>query len=391
MLGFGMMQVVQGVVAFELTGKNQAVGFVALGSGFSMLFLSPVGGALSDRVSKKKMLTLAQGSIGLMFGVIAILIITDTITIWLLAGCSLILGSMFAMMGPTRQAWVGDLLSGPELARGVALTQLTMNGTRIVGPMIAGGLLYFDAIGPGGVYLAMFLVFCGVVGIMTRMEATTPRPRETKTSILADLKAGVHYIWNNGEVRLLTLCFAGIVLSAFSYMTILPGYLENALGHDASQLGFVFGATAVGGIATTLVMSARPPSNTVTAMFMFGGALAGSLFLLAIVPSFSGAMLVAVLIGAASSGFQMLNNVNLMERSDPEFFGRVMSVTMMAFGLNSMAAFPIGILADNLGERAALGGLSVVCLAVVVVGFMASTRVALLRPAPREVTAVVRD
>ena len=35
MLGFGMMNVVQGVVAFDLTGKNSAVGFVSVGQGIA--------------------------------------------------------------------------------------------------------------------------------------------------------------------------------------------------------------------------------------------------------------------------------------------------------------------------------------------------------------------
>ena len=85
MLAFGMMQVVQGKVAFDLTGRNGSVGFVYLGQGFAMLFLSPVGGALSDRVSKKKMLSLAQFIIGVTYGATAVLIATDLITISLLA------------------------------------------------------------------------------------------------------------------------------------------------------------------------------------------------------------------------------------------------------------------------------------------------------------------
>lgn len=92
MLAFGMMQVAQGVVAFDLTGKNGAVGFVFLGQGISMLLLSPVGGTLSDRVSKKRLLTSAQFVIGLMFALIATLIATGVITILMLAGASLVLG-----------------------------------------------------------------------------------------------------------------------------------------------------------------------------------------------------------------------------------------------------------------------------------------------------------
>src|SRR5947207_3535731 len=77
MLAFGMMQVVQGVVAFNLTGKNSAVGLVSFGQGLSMLFLSPVGGTLSDRISKKRLLSAVQFIIGAMFAIVAVLLATD--------------------------------------------------------------------------------------------------------------------------------------------------------------------------------------------------------------------------------------------------------------------------------------------------------------------------
>lgn len=383
MLAFGMMSVVQGVVAFELTGKNGAVGFVSLGQGIAMLFLSPVGGALSDRISKRRLLLFAQGAIGVMFGVIALLIYTDTITIWLLAGCTLILGCMFSLMGPTRQAWVGDLLQGPQLAQGVALQQLMMNATRIVGPLLAGALLAVKVIGTGGVYVAMTFTFVLVVFVLSFMQPTPPRPKARQLSVFGDLGEGFRYIRATSDVRLLTLVFAGVVLSAFSYQTLLPGLLENELGHPAEHLAIIFVTTAVGGILTTLVISARPPRQPSTLMLAFGAALGLSLLLLAITPGFALALVVAGLVGASSSGFQMLNNVTLMQRTSPEFFGRVMSVTMMAFGLNAIVAYPVGALADQIGEREAIAMLAVVCLVVVGFGFASSRRIAAAVPVVR--------
>lgn len=381
MLAFGMMQVVQGVVAFELTGKNSAVGFVFLGQGISMLILSPVGGTLSDRVSKKKLLTGAQFVIGAMFGVIAMLIVTGWITIFLLAGASLVLGCMYSMMGPTRQAWVGDLLEGPDLASGVALQQLMMNATRIVGPLIAGALIAAEPIGTAGAYFTMAGLFGAVVLVLMLMEATPPRPRTTATSVRADVTEGFRYIWQTPDVRLLALVFVGIVLSGFSYQTIMPGYLENTLGHPASHLGFLFGATAAGGIAVTLFFASRRPRNAAMAMLGCGAALAVSLALLSVSPGFWVALAVAAGVGAASSGFQMLNNVNLMERTEPAYFGRVMAVTMMAFGVNSIVAYPVGAIADGIGERTTLAGLAAICLGVVAAGWLAMRGAAVTRPA----------
>ncbi len=373
MVAFGMMNVAQGVVAFHLTGENSAVGFVSFGQGMAMLFLGPFGGALSDRISKRRLMLVSQSAIGLMFATIATLIITGTVTILLLASATLVMGTMFAIMGPARQAWIGDLLEGDELASGVALQQLMMNATRILGPLLAGLLIAFDGVGTGGAYILMALIFAAVVANLSFMAPAPPRKKAIPTSVLGDITEGIRYIARAPRVRLLTLMFLGVVLSGFSYQTLMPGFLENELGHPASQLGIIFGTTALGGIATTLVLAARAPrGDTFTLMSCFGVALAASLFLLSLAPTFWAALLVAALVGASSSGFQMLNNVSLMQSADPKFFGRVMAVTMMAFGVNSMAAFPVGELADHVGERLTMAMLSGLCLAIVAAAFAAS-------------------
>ncbi len=236
MLAFGMMQVVQGVVAFELTGKNSAVGFVFLGQGISMLILSPVGGTLSDRISKKRLLASAQFLIGAMFALIAVLIATGLITILILAGASLVLGCMYSIMGPTRQAWVGDLLQGDALARGVALQQLMMNSTRIIGPLLAGLLIATGGVGTAGTYFVMAALFAAVVAVLLQMAPSPPRPRANRTSVTTDLGQGFRYIWTDRDVRMLAVVFVGIVLSGFSYQAIMPGYLENTLGHRRATL-----------------------------------------------------------------------------------------------------------------------------------------------------------
>lgn len=61
---FTMMFVVQAVVAFDLTGKNSAVGALALASGVTQAVFAPIGGAVADRISRNRVLILTQGSSG---------------------------------------------------------------------------------------------------------------------------------------------------------------------------------------------------------------------------------------------------------------------------------------------------------------------------------------
>lgn len=372
MLGFGMMQVVQGVLSFDLTGKNSSVGFVAMGWGLPMLFLGPIGGALSDRFSKRMLLMFGQAAVGAIFFTIGMLYILDILTIWILFGMTALMGLTFAALMPARQAWVGDLLQGPALANGVALQQLMMNATRIVGPIAAGGLIAWAATGIGGTYLAMSSLFVVSFGLLFLMNPTSKRGANT-SSILGDLKVGLRYTWQNREVRLMMLMFAGVVMTAFSYQQLMPGFLENSLGQPTNRVGVIFGASAVGGIILTVILTTRGVgANPLNLMLIFGALSGVSLILMALAPTFPLALVGAGLVGASSSGFQMCNQVNLMQKTDPAFFGRVMSLTMTAFGLQMAIGFPAGAIADAVGERGTMTGLAIGCIAVCAIGWAAS-------------------
>jgi predicted MFS family arabinose efflux permease len=107
-------------------------------------------------------------------------------------------------------------------------------------------------------------------------------------------------------------------------------------------------------------------------MFVCGAATGVSVILMALAPTFELALVGAVLVGASSSGFQMCNQVNLMQKTDPAFFGRVMALTMTAFGLQMAIGFPAGAVADAVGERGTMIALALGCIAIVTIGWVAS-------------------
>ena len=372
-LSFSMKNVVQGIVAFDLTGKNGSVGLVALGTGVTMVVLGPFGGALGDRLSKRMLLLVSQSVIGVIFAVVGVLIVTDHITIWLLVGSTLFLGSAFAIMGPTRQAWIGELLDGPRLANGVALQQIAMNGTRVVGPFLVGAMVAISFIDAGGAYLFMAGTFAVVVGMLWLMPNSVARPPSGR-SVVGDLLQGGRYIWSTPELRLLAFMFVGTVITAFSYQTLLPGFLKYELGRSSQDLGFFYGAAAVGGLVITLFLAGNTARGTRTLMFIMGTLLGLSLLAFAAAPNVAVALCAMAAVGAFSSAFQLLNNVNLMRVCAPEFYGRVMSVTMMSFGMSSIASFPVGVIADHLGERVTMAGCACAGLLVIASGAFAVRR-----------------
>jgi predicted MFS family arabinose efflux permease len=86
---------------------------------------------------------------------------------------------------------------------------------------------------------------------------------------------------------------------------------------------------------------------------MFGGGvmLGAALIVMSAAPNFTIALVAMLMVGAGTGVFQMLNNALVMQEAEPAYYGRVMSLTMLAWGFNGLAGLPYGLLADAIGER----------------------------------------
>ncbi len=371
-LAFMMSWVAQSVVAFDLTGKNGSVGIVSLGMGVASLTIAPFGGAVADRVSKRGLLLVGQALAGLNFFVVGILIVADVITIPLLVASTFLLGVVFSFIAPARQAWVGDLLPERMVPNGIALTQVAMTGTRIIGPLLAGLLIAWPLVDTGGTYVAMGIIFVLVVATLWRLPNTAARQVEgARPGMFSSLRDGVRHVAGRPRLGLLAVSFILVVMTGYSYQVILPGYLENELGHPAKDLGILVSATAVTGLIVTVAIAGAASSRFAWPLMMGGAATLGvSLLVLAVAPTFEVAILAMLLTGAGTGAFQMLNNALVMQESAPEYYGRVMSLTMMAWGVNGLAGLPFGLLADAAGERTTIlvmaAGVLVVTAATVI-------------------------
>ena len=373
-LAFMMSSVVQSLVAYDLTGENAAVGLVAVGMGLSTILVSPFGGVIADRVSKRRLLLIGQSLLGINFLVVGVLIKTDHITVAALVASTFVMGTVFSFIGPARQAWIGDLLPTADLPNGIALQQVAMTGTRIFGPFFASGLAGIAIIGTGGTYLFMGGLFAFVVFSLVLLPPTTPRAHREGVSILGDMKLGLTHMSERPRLMLLAISFIVVIMGGYSYFVVLPGFLENELGRDSRDIGWLLGVSAVAGLAVTIGLAGMANSRHAWRLMLLGGLTLGlSLMLLSVVSGFGQALGAMLLVGAGSSAFQMLNNALVMQECDRAYYGRVMSITMLAWGFNGLAGFPLGELADATDERTTLLLMGAIVLAATIVtGFFSA-------------------
>ncbi len=374
-LAFFMSTVVQSVVAFRLTESNTAVGFVVFAQGIAMFLLGPLGGAMADRLPKRRVIASCQLLTTTVFFVLAIVMANDAIHVAWLALGSMLMGATFAFLGPTRQAFVVELVPDELRGNAVALSGVANNASRAVGPALAGVLLAWTVSGATGAYLVMGVLYALSVFTILALPHSPPRSNVADTHVLEDIAVGFRYVRDHRRLRLLVLLFMLVIMLGFPHVTLLPGLVENELGRQAESISLLFSISAVAALATSVIVVRKADSPAGATIFAGLGIGFGiSLVLLALAPTFEIAILAMLLLGATSGGFQALGMAVVMREAQPEFAGRVMALTMMAFGGFGLVGLQVGFLGDAVGERATLAGMG-----VVVCGVALWLRVALAR------------
>jgi MFS family permease len=365
-LGMQMQVLARGYLAFELTGKNSALGGVMLAFGLPQLILSLWGGVVADRFPKRTILFIAQSIIAANSAWLAFMIYFGLVEYWMLIVAGVVQGAGFAFVGPARQAFIGDLVGRQAIGNAVVLQQLSMNSTRVIGPSIAGAFIAIQFIGIGGVYLMTTLGFIITMLTMIHLPKGEPRPREDATSPMADIVDGLRYVRSRPQIALLILSSFAVIMIGFPYQSFLPSLAKVDYGVGAGALGFLNSAAAVGAVAATVWVASMSQNPKSWLYQPIAGILfAGSLIALALAPSYWVGIIVMVAVGGLASAFQSLNNSLTMMATDQMYTGRVQSISMMSWSLFGLAALPIGFVADHIGLRETLalqGVIVIVCL-----------------------------
>jgi MFS family permease len=351
---FFMANVVNSVVAFQLARTNRAVGTVVFAQGVAMATLAPLGGAGADRWPKRRLLAVTQTVAAIVFGSFALALALDRLSIAGMAAGSFVLGIVVSFLGPARQALAAELV-GPALrGNAVALNQVPLTGAQVLGPAVAGFLLA-TPLGPVGAYALMCALYVAAVLGLAPLPASPARTDTADTHVLADLRDGLRYVAAHRRLRLLVLYFVGVIMTGLSYITVLPGLVEHELGRSAAEVPPLFFTSALGGLAVALVTARMADSpRALPAFIVMPFVFAAGLIAVALAPSYPIAIGTMLLVGMGFSGLQTLNAAVIVRATEAAYFGRVFSLSMLAFAGVSLVSLPVGLLADAVGERTTL-------------------------------------
>jgi len=368
-IGTWMQSVAQAWLVLELTHSPLQLGIVSALQFTPVLLFSPVGGVLSDRFAKRKVLLVSQTAMQLQAFVLAALVWSGRIQYWHVAVLAAIYGLGRAIDIPARQSYVTDLVGRSDLANAVALNSVIMNGARIVGPAVAGLL-----IAAFGVALAFFLNGVSFVAVLVALVAirTEGRPDiNGRLGIREGVLGALSYAAATPPVAFTLGLMVVVSLVVLNFNVVVPLVARDVLNQGANGFGLLMSALGAGAVAgafgVALFRRGQPPLKFLVAS---AATLCAGLMALAAAGHFAVAALVLALLGCCQILFTTGCNTTLQLVAPNELRGRVMGLYTVTFaGMTPFGSLLVGWVAEHQGIRlacAAGGAIGLLGVAVLV-------------------------
>ena len=343
-------------LVLKLTGSGVQLGAVTAAQFLPLLLLGAVGGLVADRVNKRRLILLTQTSLALGSLLLGILTMSGIITMWMLYAISIWIGVTNAIDNPARQSFVGELVDRGSVANAVSLNAVVMNSARIIGPGIAGVVIYI--LGTGFLFMANAASFLAVIVALLLMRPQELFSSERVVRAKGQLREGFAYVWRTPRLRvpLLILLLVGTLAFEFqvSFPLLASATFHKGAGTYAAFMSFMGIGAVVGGL-----ISATFPQTSIRRLAYTSLGFGALIVVVSFMPNSTAAMLAIIPMGTLSMVFVSIANSTLQLNSDPSMRGRVLSLFTVAYqGSTPIGAPVVGYIGQQLGARysVAIGG-----------------------------------
>lgn len=345
-------------LVFELTDSQLWVGIVGGSAAISGILLTPVGGAVTDRSDRRKILGVSMLLFASLAVATGILDATSRISAVHLLVLALLIGAVDAFSNPAYRTMVVDLVGDSRLLGANALGQIGEFAGEVVAPLVVGVLITLR--GPGAAYfVAAGVLLCAALAMMfvrgTAVSQTRRNPdASTSSGMLDEIREGIQHAVRTPSVMPLLVISAASIFGAMVF-PLLPVYARDVLRVGPTGFGVLSAAIAagMGTGAMAMAVSKRIPQGgwaILIAHMLVYGSMAG--FAVSRVFVVSVALLFTLGVGTAIASNLVMTAVQT--RVDDHVRGRIMSIFRVTESFELFGLLLGGGLAMVVGNSSAL-------------------------------------
>lgn len=337
-------------LVYELSDSALTLGITVFCAQFPSFLFSMLGGVVSDRYNRFRVLLSTQVASLVQALLLAVLVYDGEYALWHILFLTGALGFINAFDVPARQAMVYDMVVKKEhLPNAIALNSSMVNVARLVGPALSGVVL--ASFGAEICFLSNAFSFMAVIVSLLMMRLPPFLPRERRSTIATELKEGWHYLRITPEISKVMLMLAGVSLFSLPFVTLLPVYAREIFDGDASTFGWLNSFVGLGAVSGALFLaSLRAGTNLKKVLFRSTILFAIGLLAFSYLTSFPVSSVFITLAGFGMMAQTTLSNTLIQTAVAPFMRGRVISYYAMAFfGMQPMGSLLVGTSADAIG------------------------------------------
>ena len=356
LIGMWAQRIAVAWLAWELTKSATWLGLIAFADLFPTIVLTPIAGVIADRVDRRKLSLISQSAAFLQAVILTVLVFTDWIDIYSLFVLTLLLGIAMAYATAARLAMVPNLMEAQYVPSALASDAAIYNSARVVGPMIAAGLI--SMLGIGGAFLVNCLTYVVFLICLMKIRLIRNESQNRTGGMLSQTIEGIRYAAQHPGIGPMLIVLTALAVGVKPFLELLPGLADNVFGTGVN--GFAQLAAAGGGgavvCAVWLALRGRVEGLTVITLSAlvvgpFGVVLMciSDIFWLGLIGSFIAGSSITL----TGTGVQ-----TLMQNSvDGGIRGRVLSLYgVLHRGAPALGALLMGIVGDIIGLQATLIG-----------------------------------
>ena len=365
LIGTWMQKTAVSWVIYTLTHSTFMLGLTLFASQFPSFLFSLLGGVVSDRYNRFKVLLSTQVASMIQATLLAVLIFLNHYQVWEILLLSVLLGIINAFDVPARQSLVYEMVDNKDdLPNALALNSSMVNLSRLIGPGIAGIIL--EQIGDGACFLLNAISFLAVIGSLLMMRLPKHVHVTHKKNVFGELKEGFAYIKRTPSIAFLITMLGLVSLLVLPFSTLIPYYAKDVFKGTASTFGVIDSVIGLGAFSGAIFLASLKAKTDLNKVLFINTMIFGvGLVLFSHATSYPLALVFVTIAGFGMMAQVTVTNTVIQTTVSAEMRGRVISFYAMAFfGMQPLGGLIVGAVSKWVGTTDTLLGEGVAALLI---------------------------
>ncbi len=233
---------------------SASVALVQAATALPTFLLALPAGVLADHYDRRRILILCQLALAIAGATLAALSYFQMLDVGMIISIAFFAGCAAALSAPAFQSIVPSLVPVEDIRPAVALSSVSFNIARVIGPSIGGVLLATAGASMAYVFNAVAdLITIGALLALPR--DVCPNRLQRRFSFQAELHQGFVYVVQSPPFRRLLARAAALYICAACYLALTPAIAHDALGKDPVIYGVLLSAIGIGSLIGAVVLS----------------------------------------------------------------------------------------------------------------------------------------